>query len=261
MAWLDELDLSLRLSTKKETARLEAAQLHLLHLRLLAGGLIGEQRLGPPICVLFEGWDASGKGGAIKRLVAPLDPRHVRVAQFAAPTPDEKRHHFLRRFWPVLPGWGGMAVLDRSWYGRVLVERVEGFATEQQWRRAYREIVDFERTLADEGMIMVKFWMHLSTGEQLKRFRAREREPLKAWKLTEEDWRNREKRRQYAAAVEDMLDRTDQAAASWVLVEAEDKRWARVKVAESVVSAVEAGMAARGLPVPPAPTAADGAWP
>jgi polyphosphate kinase 2 (PPK2 family) len=248
------LDLSLKLTPEQEAARLAVAQARLLHLRLVLGGQIGEHaQLGPPVCVVFEGWDASGKGGAIKRLVAPLDPRHVRVAQFGAPTYDEKRHHFLWRFWPVLPGWGGMAVLDRSWYGRVLVERVEGFATQEQWRRAYREIVDFERTLADEGMIMVKFWLHLSPTEQLKRFRAREREPLKAWKLTEEDWRNRGKRREYEAAVEEMLDRTDHAAAPWVLVEAEDKRWARVKVVESVVAAIEAGMAGRNLPVPPAP--------
>ena len=246
------LDLNLKLTPKQEEIRLAAAQDRLLHLRLILGGQVGDHaQLGPPVCVVFEGWDASGKGGAIKRLVGPLDPRHVRVAQFAAPTYDEKRHHFLWRFWPVLPGWGGMAVLDRSWYGRVLVERVEGFATEEQWRRAYREIVDFERTLADEGMIMVKFWLHLSQAEQLKRFKARERDPLKAWKLTAEDWRNRERHREYEAAVEEMLDRADHAAAPWVLVEAEDKRWARVKVVESVVVAIEAGLAARNLPVPP----------
>ena len=251
------LDLGLKLTPGQEAARLAAAQDRLLHLRLVLGGQIGDNpRLGPPVCVVFEGWDASGKGGAIQRLVAPLDPRHVRVAQFGAPTYDEKRHHFLWRFWPALPGWGGMAVLDRSWYGRVLVERVEGFATEEQWRRAYREIVDFERTLADEGMIMVKFWLHLSSAEQLRRFKARQREPLKTWKLTEEDWRNRDKRRQYKAAVEEMLERTDHPAAPWVLVEAEDKRWARVKVAESVVRAIEAGMTAWNLPVPPAPQAA-----
>ena len=248
------LDLSLKLTPDQEAARLAVAQDRLLQLRLVLGGQIGDDpQLGPPVCVVFEGWDASGKGGAIKRLVAPLDPRHVRVAQFAAPSYDEKRHHFLWRFWPVLPGWGGMAVLDRSWYGRVLVERVEGFATEEQWRRAYREIVGFERALADEGMIMVKFWLHLSSSEQLRRFKARQREPLKTWKLTAEDWRNREKRRQYKAAVEEMLDRTDHEAAPWVLVEAEDKRWARVKVAESVVGAIEAGMTARNLTVPPAP--------
>jgi polyphosphate kinase 2 (PPK2 family) len=251
------LDLSPKLTREQEAGRLAAAQDRLLQLRLLLGGQIGDPpQLGPPLCVVFEGWDASGKGGAIRRLVEPLDPRHVRVAQFSAPSYDEKRHHFLWRFWPVLPGWGGMAVLDRSWYGRVLVERVEGFATEEQWRRAYREIVDFERTLADEGMIMVKFWLHLSSAEQLKRFKARERDPLKAWKLTDEDWRNRGKRRQYETAVEEMLDRTEHAAAPWVLVEAEDKRWARVKVVESVVSAIEDGLAARKLPVLPASRAA-----
>jgi len=251
---LAELDLSLRLTPKEEQARIAAAQERLLQLRLVLGGLIGKDpQIGPPVCVVFEGWDASGKGGAIKRLVAPLDPRHVRVAQFGAPSYDEKRHHFLWRFWPSLPGWGGMAVLDRSWYGRVLVERVEGFATDKQWRRAYREIVEFERTLADEGMIIVKFWLHLSSAEQLKRFKEREQDPLKTWKLTAEDWRNRGKRRQYKAAVEEMLDRTDHAAAPWVLVEAEDKRWARVKVVESVVAAIEAGMAARNIPVPPPP--------
>jgi len=235
---LARLDLSLELTPKQEAVRLAVAQARLLQLRLLLGGQIGDDpKIGPPVCVVFEGWDASGKGGAIRRLVEPLDPRHVRVAQFGAPSYDEKRHHFLWRFWPVLPGWGGMAVLDRSWYGRVLVERVEGFATEEQWRRAYREIV--------------KFWLHLSPGEQLKRFKARERDPLKAWKLTADDWRNRGKRRQYEAAVEEMLDRTDHASAPWVLVEAEDKRWARVKVVESVVAAIEAGLAARNLPVPP----------
>src|SRR6476659_10094061 len=190
MGRLDEVDLTLKLNREEEAQGLKEQGERLAQLRLTLGGLIGECRLGPPLVVVFEGWDASGKGGAIKRLVAPLDPRHVRVAQFGAPSYDEKRHHFLWRFWPVLPGWGGMAVLDRSWYGRVLVERVEGFATEKQWRRAYREITEFERTLAEEGMIIVKFWMHLSSAEQLRRFKAREQDPLKTWKLTAEDWRN-----------------------------------------------------------------------
>src|SRR3954451_12640618 len=140
MGRLDHLDLSLKLSKKEEAERLKAAQEKLLGRRLELGGLIGGHTVGPPVLVLFEGWDASGKGGAIKRLVAPLDPRHVRVKQFAAPTFDEKRHHFLWRFNDALPGWGGMAVLDRSWYGRVLVERVEGFAGEEEWRRGYDEI-------------------------------------------------------------------------------------------------------------------------
>src|SRR5438270_2619557 len=174
MGRLKEPDLALRLSAAEEAKLLGAAQERLLQLRLTAGGQIGEPgRLGPPLCVVFEGWDASGKGGCIKRLVSPLDPRHVRVAQFAAPTYDEKRHHFLGRFWPALPGWGGMAVLDRSWYGRVLVERVEGFAPEEAWERAYGEIVSMETTLAAEGTVLVKFWLHISPEEQLRRFEAR----------------------------------------------------------------------------------------
>jgi hypothetical protein len=131
----------LRLSRDEDEARLAAAERRLLHLRLVLGGLTGDGTLGPPVCVVFEGWDAPGKGGAIKRLVGRLDPRHVRVAQFAAPTRDEKRHHFLARFYAQLPGWGGMAVFDRSWYGRVLVERVDGLASTEQWRRGYDEIV------------------------------------------------------------------------------------------------------------------------
>src|SRR2546421_11207349 len=135
MKYLAKVDLTRSRPRKKADERLEKAVLRLLHLRLILGGQVGDHRIGPPLCVVFEGWDASGKGGAIKRLVSPLDPRHVRVAQFAAPTYDEKRHHFLARFWPVLPGWGGMAVLDRSWYGRGLVEGVRGFAPEGQRQR------------------------------------------------------------------------------------------------------------------------------
>src|SRR5688572_2291915 len=207
--------MSHRLSREEEARQLAHLQAHLLQLRLTLGGQIGDGTLGPPLCVVFEGWDASGKGGAIKRLVAPLDPRFVRVSQFAAPTYDEKRHHFLWRFWPKLPGWGGMAVFDRSWYGRVLVERVEGFASKEQWSRAYNEIVEFERTLVHEGMIMVKFWMHVSPEEQLRRFEDRSGDPLRQWKLTDEDWRNREKRPAYEVAVEEMLKRTDHKWARW----------------------------------------------
>jgi polyphosphate kinase 2 (PPK2 family) len=250
MGRLDELDLSLKLSREEEAQRLETASNRLLELRLTLGGLLGDGRLGPPVCVLFEGWDASGKGGAIRRLVGPMDPRHVRVATFAAPTYDEKRHHFLLRFWSSLPGWGGMAVLDRSWYGRVLVERVEGFATVDQWTRGYDEIVDFERSLALEGMILLKFWMHISDEEQLRRFKRRDREPLKTWKLTAEDWRNREKRTAYEQAIEDMLERTDHPLARWHLIEGESKRYARVKVVETAVREIERGMRDRGFEPP-----------
>ncbi|HEU4599594.1 MAG TPA: UDP-galactose-lipid carrier transferase [Solirubrobacterales bacterium] len=251
MGRLDEVDLSLSLSREEEEKGLKREGERLAQLRLTLAGLIGECRLGPPLIVVFEGWDASGKGGAIKRLVAPLDPRHVRVRQFAVPTPDEKRHHFLGRFWPALPGWGGMTVYDRSWYGRVLVERVEELAGEGQWTRAYEEINAFERTLADEGAIIAKFWLHVSSKEQLKRFEAREKDPLKSWKLTDEDWRNREKRRLYAEAVEEMLARTDQPQAPWVVVGAESKRFARVEVMRSVNAAIEAGMRRWGQDPPP----------
>ena len=250
MGRLDQLDLSLKLSKVEETERLHAAHDRLLALRLDLGGKLGDERLGPPVCVVFEGSDASGKGGAIKRLVAPLDPRHVRVAQFAAPTYDEKRHHFLWRFFPVLPGWGGMAVLDRSWYGRVLVERVEGFATAEQWSRAYGEISEFERMLADEGMIIIKFWLHVSPEEQLKRFKSRAKDPLRSWKLTDEDWRNRDKRQAYDDAVEAMLERTDQEGARWHLIPADSKRYARVAVIETVIEETIAGMRARGFEPP-----------
>jgi polyphosphate kinase 2 (PPK2 family) len=252
MSRLAEVDLAPRLSKSEGKQQLAEAQRRLVHLRLLLGGQIGPGDLGPPLCVLFEGWDASGKGGAIKRLVDHLDPRHVRVAQFAAPTYDERRHHFLWRFWPVLPGWGGMAVLDRTWYGRVLVERVEGFAPEEAWQRSYGEIVDHEDSLAAEGMILVKFWMHVSREEQLRRFEARRADPYKAWKLTDEDWRNLKKRPAYEAAVEDMLDRTDRPHARWHVVAAEDKRWARVEVVRTVCTAIESELTARGIdPDPP----------
>lgn len=251
MGRLDEVDLTLKLSAKEEERELAAAWTRLAQLRLTLGGLIGERVLGPPLCVLFEGWDAAGKGGSIKRLVAPLDPRHVRVAQFAAPSADEKRHHFLKRFWWALPGWGGMSVYDRSWYGRVLVERVEGFAGEEQWRRAYAEIADFERSLTDEGMILVKFWLHISPQEQLRRFEARAADPLKTWKLTEEDWENRERRPAYEAAVEEMLERTEAPQAPWRLISAESKRQARVSVVTSVIEAIEAGMRRWGQEPPP----------
>lgn len=250
MGRLDEVNLSLKISREEEAAGLAVLQKRLLELRLACGGMLGDGTFGPPVLVMFEGWDASGKGGAIKRLVSPLDPRHVRVAQFAAPTADEKRHHFLLRFNRALPGWGGMSVFDRTWYGRVLVERVEGFASEEQWSRAFTEITNFERTLADEGTVIVKFWMHISQEEQLKRFERRQQDPLRQWKLTEEDWRNREKYDEYLSAIEEMLERTEHPAGPWHVIAAESKRFARVEVLKRTVEAVEAGMKRWGLPLP-----------
>lgn len=246
MASLREADLGLKLGARESRERVSKAQHRLLALRLQMGGLIAGGELGPPLCVLFEGWDASGKGGSIRRLVSPLDPRHVRVSQFAAPSEDERRHHFLHRFASALPGWGGMAVLDRSWYGRVLVERVEGFATEAQWRRAYPQIVEWESALATEGLVLVKFWLHVSEDEQLRRFRARERDPLKRWKLTGEDWRNLSHRGDYEQAVEEMLATTDHDAAPWQVIAAESKHYARVRVLETVISIAEDALRAVG---------------
>lgn len=257
MGRLDEIDLSASLSRREEARGLDRGWERLLELRLTLGGLLGSGELGPPVCVVFEGWDASGKGGAIKRLVAHLDPRHVRVVQFASPTPDEKRHHFLRRFFVALPGWGGMAVFDRSWYGRVLVERVEELATREQWLRAYDEINSFERSLADEGMVLVKFWLEISEQEQLKRFKRRENDPLKAWKLTAEDWHNREQRPAYVEAAEDMIARTDHPHAPWHLVPANSKRYARVAVIEAVIERIESGMKRWGMTPLPRKSAGD----
>jgi polyphosphate kinase 2 (PPK2 family) len=249
---LDSLDLSLKLDKDEYEPRLTAAQERLLALRLRCGGLTGDGTLGPPLLVLLEGGDASGKGGALKRLVAELDPRHVSVRAFSAPSEREQRHHYFWRFWPHLPGWGGMCVFDRTWYGRVLVERVEGFASEAEWGRAYGEIAEFERSLTAEGMVIVKLWFEVSPDEQLKRFEKRRDDPLKTWKLTEEDWRNREKRHLYDEAVEEMLGRTDLPEAPWTLIEGDHKKFARVKAIETVCAALERGMERAGLELPEA---------
>ena len=252
MGRLDEVDLTQRLSRSAEAARLAVVQRRLVELRLQAAGLLGDARLGPALCVLLEGWDASGKGSAIRRLVEPLDPRHVHVVQFAAPTPAELRHHFLYRFAPALPGRGGMAVLDRSWYGRVLVERVDGLASETDWRRAYLSIAAFERELVLAGTAFVKLWLHVSAEEQLRRFHKREVDPIKRWKLTEADWHNRERRADYVAAVEEMFSHTDRPHAHWHIVPAESKRFARVRVIEHVIDALEHGLRVEGIePVAP----------
>jgi polyphosphate kinase 2 (PPK2 family) len=248
MGRLGDTDLTLSLDKQEGERRLAAEQRRLLALRLQLGGLIGDHgRVGPPLLVVFEGWDASGKGGAIRRLVGPLDPRHVRVVQFAAPSADEKRHHFLQRFWPPLPGWGGMAVFDRSYYGRVLVERVEGFASEAEWQRAYDEIAGFEQSLHEEGTTIVKLWLQISDEEQRKRFEKRAKDPLKQWKLTDEDWRNREKRPLYEQALEEMFARTDRPAAPWTVIPAESKAYARVAVLGTVNAAIETAMRAYGI--------------
>ena len=187
----------------------------------------------------FEGWDAAGKGGAIRRLVGPLDPRGYTVIPIAAPKGDEATHHYLWRFWKQLPKAGHLAVFDRTWYGRVLVERVEGFCNEAEWRRAYHEINEFERSLINSGAVVAKYWLHISPAMQLSRFRAREKDPSKRYKITEEDWRNRKKWNAYRAAVHDMITQTSTTYAPWTIVEADDKNWARIRCLKALVQAVE----------------------
>jgi polyphosphate kinase 2 (PPK2 family) len=188
-----------------------------------------------PVVVLFEGWDASGKGGAIKRLTEKLDPRGYVVYPIAAPQGEDANRHYLYRFWRRLPETGQVAILDRSWYGRIMVERIEGFCSQEAWKRAYREINQFERQLVDFGTILFKFWIHISQEEQLRRFESRSTDPLRSWKLTEEDWRNREKWDQYEAAVNEMLLRTSTVTAPWTIVEGNNKLYARIKVLQTVV--------------------------
>ncbi len=250
MGVLDKLDLTQRLDRDEYEKRVLRGQRRFLQLRLALGGQMGPGKIGPGILVIMEGPDAAGKGGAIKIMVNHLDPRHYRVVSYGAPSKLEKDHHFLWRFYTELPGLGQMAVFDRSWYGRVLVERLEGFASREEWRRAYKAIVDFEESLCLESLILVKMYMHISDDEQLARFNSRAGDPLKAWKLTEEDWRNREKNRDYESAAEEMFSRTDHKLAPWDVIAGEQKRYARVTALETLIKRVEEGMVRWGLDVP-----------
>jgi polyphosphate:AMP phosphotransferase len=191
------------------------------------------------LVVVFEGSDAAGKGGAIRRLVSAIDARQYQIIPIAAPTSEERVQPYLWRFWRHLPRTGRVAIFDRSWYGRVLVERVEGFCTEADWLRAYAEINDFEHQLTDAGVVVIKFWLQISADEQLRRFEERQAMDFKRFKITDEDWRNREKWDGYVTAVCDMVDRTSTGLAPWTLVEANDKNFARVKVLQTVCESVE----------------------
>jgi len=213
--------------------KLKDAQLELLKLQRK---LSEAQR---PLIILFEGPDAAGKGGAIKRIVERLDPRLLRVHSIVKPSVEEYQHHYLWRFWQKLPPYGQITVFDRSWYGRLLVERVEGFATEKEWRRAFQEITEFERTLCDDGAIMVKFYLHITKDEQLYRFKRREADPYKHWKINDEDWRNRRKWDEHNEAAEEMFERTSTEWAPWTVIPANYKWHARVKVVKTVVEALQ----------------------
>lgn len=192
-----------------------------------------------PMMLVFEGWDAAGKGGAIKRIAAALDARDYRVIPSGAPTKPEKEHPFLWRYWVSLPKSGHTAIYDRSWYGRVMVERVEGFCTDSDWRRAFEEINDFEWEMFRTGALLMKFWVDVSQDEQLARFEARKNDPDKAWKLTDEDWRNREKYPQYCVAINDMLRMTSTYFAPWNIIESDDKKYARIKTIKAINAAIE----------------------
>jgi AMP-polyphosphate phosphotransferase len=227
---LKKVNLKLKLSRKAYDAQLPVLQnsLHALGFQVYM-----QKR---PVVIALEGWDAAGKGGAIKRLTEKLDPRVFVVWPIAAPQGEDKDRHYLYRFWRRLPEQGQIGIFDRSWYGRVLVERVEGFCPPADWQRAYSEINQFEKQLADFGAVVMKFWLHISEDEQLRRFKEREQTAYKSWKLTDEDWRNRAKRPDYEKAVEEMLLKTSTADAPWTIVEANDKYHARIKVLKTVVA-------------------------
>jgi polyphosphate:AMP phosphotransferase len=234
---LDELDLSRKLDGDAYKERLERAQSRLA--ALTDSKAFMKKRA---VVLAFEGNDAAGKGGAIRRITAALDPRRFRVHPIAAPSDEEKAQPYLWRFWRRLPLIGHTAIFDRTWYGRVLVERVEGLCSEAAWLRAYGEINEFEEQLTDHGTIVVKFWLSISSEEQLRRFQAREKVDFKQYKITPDDWRNRQKWDDYRMAVGDMIDRTGTRQAPWTLVEAEDKHFARVKILETLCERIEASL-------------------
>lgn len=230
---LSKADLTLKYTREEYDGKLEKLQKKMEKLH----GELYRRRI--PIVLGFEGWDAGGKGGAIKRLTAKMDARGYTVNPTASPNDIEKAHHYLWRFWRAMPKAGHVAIFDRTWYGRVMVERIEGFCTKEEWQRAYKEINDMEKDLHDAGAIVIKFWMHIDKDEQERRFRERQENPEKQWKITDEDWRNREKWDLYEDAVNEMLLRTSTDYAPWVVVEGNDKYYARVKVLKTVVDAIE----------------------
>jgi len=219
----------------EESTKLRINELQ-LQMKKAAEHIDNEKRA---LIIVFEGLDAAGKSGCIKRITKKLDSRQYRVIPISRPTEEEYRYHYLHRFWNTLPPYGHIAIYDRSWYGRVLVERIEGFATRNEWNRAYQEINSFEQTLIDDGAVIVKLWLNISEEEQFRRFMARKNNPEKAHKLTDEDWRNREKRAQYDEAAADMIRFTSTAYAPWTVINSDSKPEARIKVLETIISAVE----------------------
>ena len=233
---LDKVDVTQSLSDKDYGEKLTTMQ---ARLHELAWQMYAQKRNA---VIMFEGWDAAGKGSAIRRITSAIDARLYRVIPIAAPTDEEKDHHYLWRFWRHIPRAGRITIYDRSWYGRVLVERVEGFARENEWRRAYQEINNFEDQLLDHGIVLCKFWLHIGKDEQLRRFRERENDERKQHKITEEDWRNRENWDAYMLAVNDMVAHTSTSRAPWTLVAGNDKKFARIQILETVCSSISAAL-------------------
>lgn len=240
---LGRLDMSKTIDKDEYEARLKTVQVRFMeiHQAYLHTG-------DAAVCV-FEGWDAAGKGGTIRRMAAVMDPRGFKVWPIAAPSPDDLRHHYLSRFWQRLPGKGEICVFDRSWYGRVLVERVEEFAKPAEWGRAYDEINGFEKLLTDSGTRITKVFLYITPGEQLKRFKDRMEDPLKRWKLSYEDFRNRERWSDYENAANEMLERTSTTNAPWLVVPADDKRYARITVLEHIAEKLSEGVDLKPQPV------------
>ncbi|WP_100330990.1 polyphosphate kinase 2 family protein [Bacillus xiapuensis] len=237
------------LTKKIESKKTYKKQLKLYQQRLLSlQQLLFKEKIA--LILVMEGWDAAGKGGAIKRSTEKLDPRGLQVHPISAPAPHELRYHYLQRFWRKIPQHGQIAIFDRSWYGRVLVERIEGFASSGEWKRAYEEINQFEKQLSDDHYIISKFWIHISKDEQERRFLERKHNPLKRWKLTDEDWRNREKWDLYEEAAEEMFHKTDKEWAPWHIIAGNDKRYARVAVIQQIVADIESNLIQKGIGLP-----------
>lgn len=242
---LGQIDLTKKIEDKKEYEKnLEKYQWRLLRLQ----HKLREERIAT--IVVMEGWDAAGKGGAIKRVTEHLDPRGFKVWSIAAPEPHENRYHYLQRFWRKIPRYGEITIFDRSWYGRVLVERIEGFAKKEEWLRAYTEINHFEKLLTDDHYLIIKFWFHISKDEQLARFKARAENPFKRWKLTEEDWRNRDKWDLYVEAAEEMFEKTDKQNAPWHIIPSNNKRYTRLETLHIMIQQIENYLTLKNILLP-----------
>jgi polyphosphate kinase 2 (PPK2 family) len=242
---LNKLKQEKHIDDKKEyKVELEKYQRRLLSLQQL----LFREKIG--LIIAMEGMDAAGKGGAIKRMTAELDPRGIVVHPISAPAPHEMRYHYMQRFWRKIPQHGQIAIFDRSWYGRILVERIEEFTSKEEWKRAYDEMNNFEKLMTDDRYIMIKFWVQISKDEQLRRFEERQNNPLKRWKITEEDWRNRNKWNAYTEAAEEMLRRTDHDYAPWHVIEGNDKKYARVAILRKTVDHIEKYLIEAGITLP-----------